>query len=164
MRNERLVLHKGRDEEINNLHYSQEGVKGKQSQCGQAGFSWLQQTPPGVTYWTTSHPSLLYLKHTVHSQAVLYLPLQTCPELLLTGKGIEEPRSSRHRQRLSRGGKKSQELQGPGNSSAIQERGRNSLHCLQRGVLAVKLPTFLLTCHRVICVANTQQAGELHGD
>lgn len=50
-RNERLVvLCKGRDEEINNSHYSQEGVKGKQSQSGQAVFSWLQQTLPGVIY------------------------------------------------------------------------------------------------------------------
>jgi len=50
-RNEHLVVPcKGRDEEINNLHYSQEGVKGKQSQSGQVGFSWLQQTPPGVIY------------------------------------------------------------------------------------------------------------------
>lgn len=78
-RNERLVvLCKGRDEEINNSHYSQEGVKGKQSQSGQAVFSWLQQTLPGVIYWATSPPSFLYLKHTVHSQAALCLPSQTC--------------------------------------------------------------------------------------
>ena len=50
-RNERLVvLCKGRDEEINNSHYSREGVKRKQSQSGRAGFSWLQQTPPGIIY------------------------------------------------------------------------------------------------------------------
>lgn len=50
-RNERLVvLCKGGYEEINNSHYSQEGVKGKWSQSAGAGFSWLQQTPPGVIY------------------------------------------------------------------------------------------------------------------
>lgn len=50
-RNERLVvLCKDRDEEINNLHCSQDGVKGKQSRSGQQGFSWLQQSPPGVIY------------------------------------------------------------------------------------------------------------------
>lgn len=31
------------------------------------------------------------------------------------------------------------------------------LHCLQRDALAVKLPTFLLTCNRASGVANTQQ-------
>lgn len=50
-RNERLVvLCKGGYEEINNSHCSQEGVKGKWSQSAGAGFSWLQQTPPGVIY------------------------------------------------------------------------------------------------------------------
>lgn len=78
-RNEHLVvLCKSRDKEINNLHYSQEGVKGKQSQSGQVGFSWLQQTPPGVIYWAALRPSLFYLKHTVHSQAAFCLPSQTC--------------------------------------------------------------------------------------
>lgn len=46
---------------------------------------------------------------------------------------------------------------GVGNCSTLQERDGNRLCCLQRGVLAVKLPTFLLSCSRVSAVASTGQ-------
>lgn len=45
------------------------------------------------------------LSETNHLQEAFCLPTQTCPQLLCTGKGTEQPRSPRHKQRLLRGGK-----------------------------------------------------------
>lgn len=111
-RNERLVvLCKGGYEEINNSHYSQEGVKGVEPVCR----SWIFLAPGNPCWSNIFEPphTLLSLiwnrlttgkKHFAMHRSILPSPADLS-RLLHTGKGTEEPRSPRHRQRLLRGGK-----------------------------------------------------------